>query len=108
MTEPRNHYGFPCPGQPDHLDPLPPLDAQPADYASDPEEADTWREELSGAEAVVFDALCAQVRRATRGIIHDTTTLLVVEETLWQLRCLAKTAEVLDLPGAGRWRRVQP
>ena len=107
MTETRNHYGFPCPGQPDHLDPMPDIETQPADYA-EREEAETWREELSGAEAALFDAVCSKVRGAVGGLVHDTTTIWIAEETLWQLRCLAKNADLLDLPGAGRWRKVQP
>ena len=107
MTEERNHYGFPCPGQPDHIDPMPAIEAQPADYA-EPEEAETWREELSGDEAAFFDAVCSKVRRAVRGYVHDTTAIWIAEETLWQVRCLAKRAQfVLDLPGAGRWQRVR-
>jgi hypothetical protein len=107
MTEDRSHYGFPCPGQPDHMDPMPAIEAQPADYAPEPEEAETWREELIGDEAAFFDAICSKVRRAVRGYVHDTTALWVAEETLWQLRCLARKADLLDLPSAGRWRKVR-
>jgi hypothetical protein len=90
VSEDRNPYGFPCLDTPE------------------PEESETWREELSGAEAAVFDAVLSGVRRATRGMVADTTALWCAEETLWQLRCLAKKADLLDLPGAGRWRKVRP
>jgi hypothetical protein len=90
VSEDRNPYGFPCLDSPE------------------PEEAKTWREELSGAEAALFDAVCSKVRRAVRGQVHDTTALWIAEETLWQLHCLAKKADLLDLPGAGRWRKVKP
>lgn len=80
MTESCNHFGFPV----------------------DAPEAETWRDEMSASERATYDALLERVTDRLRGYLGPDLCAQAVEETLWQIRCLARQQGPLDLPGAGR------
>ena len=101
MSERRNAYGIPVP--PSVADLLPILFDD-----GEPQEADTWREELPVAERSIFDAVMTRVHRAAHDCVPEPDIALLVEETLYQLGRLARQGDAIDLPGAGRWRRVTP
>jgi hypothetical protein len=108
MSEQRNDYGIPCPGDLNQLDPLPRIQrhapARPArDYAfDDPDEPDTWRDEMTELERHSFDLLQARVERCTASLVHPDTRAWIVEETLYQLWMLiARKGHILTLPGLG-------
>lgn len=109
----RNQYGFPTPGHIDTVDPGAPLTCERAgDYLpvaelADDEEPETWREELTPDERAMFDEIMNRAIRAVSPDVPEGNIAWVVEEALWQLRCIADNATTLHVPGAGAWKRCR-
>lgn len=123
MSETRNRYGIPVPGDIAALDPMVPPRvrvlprqaplAAPCDFvddladelAGDLEEGETWRDEMSTAERDTYDLIQRRVADCTRGRVAPDTTYWVVEETLYQIQRQIRQGETLVLPGLGILRR---
>lgn len=114
MSEQRTNCGSPVPGPLDRLDPIipPPAGAeavtQPRDYADpDPDEWETWRDELPDNERLVYDAIQARVARAVHHSVRDEDVVWLVEETLYQITriWLDLRPHAMELPGVGAIHR---
>jgi hypothetical protein len=96
-TEMVMSYGYPIPGNLDHVDPLEPISGSDDDC-----EPETWAEELPEDEAASLRAIQDRVVNAMRGYLSDADCEWAVEETLWQMVMILRRKGTLHLPEIGR------
>lgn len=124
MSETRNRYGIPVPGDLATLDPMAPpcprvlprqaplgaacavLGELADELVGDLEEGETWRDEMSAAERDTYDLIQRRCAKVTRGRVHPDTAYWLVEEVLYQIQRLSRQGETLVLPGLGILRRT--